>query len=287
MPRLELQGVCVSHNGSRLSGIDAAIEGRSLCLVGQWGPLVAALAGRVQLDAGRILLDEHDARALVVAGRLGVADPELLPPPNATLLQWLTLNLRLFGVPAKQAETQARDTLGTLRLEAYGGYVVERFPASTLWVARVALAFATRPSTVVLPPPTWVAETMALESAVLGLVQSQASVILACDPALQPELFFAADGALVLDANHGSPLLPAAVRQGGSRPYALVALARREALVQRLTEAGVTVHNPDSEGELWVQLPVGAGTDVLLRAAVEAGAALTRLTPLFETRAGG
>src|SRR5690348_10531352 len=123
MPRLELQGVRVSHNGARLSGVDATIEGRSLCLVGQWGPLIAALAGRVRLDAGRIQLDEHDARAAVVAGRVGVADPQLLPPPNATLTQWLTLNLRLFGVAAKQAEAQARDTLGALRLEAYGGYV--------------------------------------------------------------------------------------------------------------------------------------------------------------------
>jgi hypothetical protein len=286
MTSLHLERVYVTHAGSRLQGVDVSVEGGSLVLVGHWPALLAALSGRAQLAAGTVRIDGVDARAEVIAGRIGVADPELPPPPNTTLLDWLILNLRLFGLSANAAKEQAVATLQALHIDAYGGYVADRFPPSTLWIARVALALSTRPQCVVLPPPTWVAETMAMERAVVGIAQTLASVVLACDPAQHPELFFAADWAVLLEPSQGTVIRPKSFAEPGTRPYALVAITRRQALVERLQQAGVGVHNAQGEGELWVQLPPGAPTDVLVRAAVEAQAPLLRMTPLFEFRAG-
>jgi hypothetical protein len=127
---------------------------------------------------------------------------------------------------------------------------------------------------------------MAIEHDMLGLAQARARVILACEPAQQPELVFEAEAALLLEATAATSLAPRSLFATGSGAYTLLPLARREQLIEQLSRANVVVHNRESEGELWVQMPAGGSTDLLLRAAVEAEAPLLRMTPLFQSRGG-
>jgi ABC-type taurine transport system ATPase subunit len=282
MTRLELDALCLSHGGVRLTGLSARLEGRSVALVGASAPILALLAGRCEVVSGSFSIDGLSAREAVIAGHVGVADPELSPLPKRSVSEWLATALMVRGKRSAQANSLARETLRRLNLEYLGVYAAERLNAPTLWAARVALALTTEPTCVVLPPPTWTAEAMAFERAVLWAAQSAAAVVLACDPARQPELFLASEQALLIESKQARVLEPHQYYGPGTQGYSLLPLANRAGLVRALERGGTPVVNPGGEGEIWVRVSGQAGSAALVRAAVEANAPLLRMTRLSE-----
>lgn len=282
MTTLELQSLRASCAEGTFDGLSGRVEGRRIALVGAWQPLFALLSGRVEANAGELLIDGKPARAQVVEGSIGVVDPALALAPGLSVVEWISTALRLRGQPQQSATSNAAATLERLGLGYLGRYTSDNLPPRAAYAARAALGAATSPRVLVLPRPDWTQASVPFETELLERLSSTADVLVECHPTSQPELFSSCDAALVLDGRHASPVVPAELWRSGARHYAVQALERREELVERLRSSGAHVVSPGADGELWIALPEGAGTASVVRAALDAGAPLRRLSPLFE-----
>jgi hypothetical protein len=282
MTVLELSELRLQSQAGAFDGPSASVTGKRIALVGRWGPVWSVLCGRAAPTQGALLVDGQDARVGVLAGQVGVADPELAPLA-VPVTEWIATYLRLGGASKRDAHASAARALERLGLKQLGVYTADRLPTSSLYAVRLALAFATEPRCVFAPPPAWTSDSMALEGQVLGQLAAQTDLLLACDPGQHPELFAGCDQALVLEAQTARATLPGELYQRGARHYCLVVLDQREALVRELSRSGAVVWNPEGEGELWVRLPAGQGSALVVQSAVTANSPLARMTPLFES----
>lgn len=282
MTTLELQALRASCAEGTFDGVSGRVDGRRIALVGAWRPLFALLSGRIEPSAGELWIDGKPARAQVVAGSVGVADPALALAPGLSVVEWISTALRLRGQPRESATSNANATLERLGLAYLGRYTSDNLPPLASYAARAALAAATSPQVLFLPRPDWTQVSLPFERELLDRLSSSADVLVECHPTSQPELFSSCDAALVLDGRHASPVVPAELWRSGVRHYAIQALERRDALMESLRSCGAHVISPGADGELWIALPEGASPALLVRAALDAGAPLRRMSPLFE-----
>jgi hypothetical protein len=195
--------------------------------------------------------------------------------------EWIARSLSLLGFPARACRQRAESVLSRLGLVQLGSYRADKLPPVSLHAARVALAAATEPKVVFVPPPAWTAETMALEGALFEQLGRYSAVVQACDPGRHPELFSASDQVLLLDPRHARVAAPSELYQRGSAHYRMQVLSERAALVRQLQQSGVTVWNPEAQGELWLRLPEGSGVRLVLQCAAQARAAISHLSAVF------
>lgn len=298
MSTVAFERLSVEFDGQQLEGLNFSSSARRIGLVGGWTPLFALLTGKARARNGRVTVSGLDARRAVTQGELGVADPACPLPTDMKLRDWLTLSLRLAGQSVSVASVNVERTLEQLGLQHLGRYALGALPVDAQYAARVASACCTQPNSLVLPPPPWSAssrqsDSTLLDRAALGArkpiesaeyadpAESNARQLLVhCDPTSQPELFLSCDIALVAEETGCTSLAPRELSQTG-RPYQLIALDNGPALAAQLEEHGARVVTFRGALELWVTLPPGVGTDLLVRAALETNAPLARMTPLL------
>jgi hypothetical protein len=284
MISLQIRELEVAHAGVSFSDASVEATGHRIALVGAWQPFFAFLAGRCLARSGTASIDGDEARNLVLNGQVGVADPELAPYSGCTVADWITAHLRLHGGTTPAASRAAAAALERLGLGYLGRYQTSDLPDQTLYAARLALAASTAPRVVFAGTPSWTRDTAPFENELLDAVAVNSALAVCCDPTLHPELFLSCDTAILRTQGGATCVVPRLVWDQGSRHYVLVALGRRAELVAALEARGVSVVGPQSGGELWVTLPAEADPQHLAAAAVEAGAALDRISPLFVAR---
>lgn len=306
MSAIGFENLSVDFEGQQLEALSLSTTARRVGLVGDWQPLFALLSGTVRARGGRMSYGGADARLAVVSGDLGVADPTLPLPADIKLHDWISLSLRLAGQPHRDAATNADRTLERLGVLHLGRYALGTLPLEGQYAARIALACSRRPGAVVLPMPVWSPRSAQTDSALLDLaaqpepaaqselVDDEArdatpttrQILIHCDPATQPELFLSCDLALVAEETGCTSLSPRQLRDGGKN-YQLLALDNGPALAAQLESQGAKVLSFRGALELWVTLPPGANTELLVRAALESNAPLGRMSPLFRSSDAG
>ncbi len=281
MTQLALEGFVGDWHAATGSELDAAVEGQRIALVGDWQFLFDVLCGRANSAAGQLLIDGSDARGAVIEGRVGVADPQLPGLPGNTVAQWIEAHCRLHGLAPKQAGERASATLERLGLSYLGRYRLESLPDETLYAARAALGAATQPQTLVLPSPAWTEQSRQFDQTLLESLNQHAGLVLWCDPTRQPELFLTCDVAVVRGAAELLIEKPNQLWTADGSHYAVVALSDPATLAKLLTERGAQVTQAGAMGELWVRLPDGVDSGLLVQSALDSGTPLQSVYPLL------
>jgi ABC-type multidrug transport system ATPase subunit len=170
---IELAGVRFAYppDGPVLDGVDLRLGPGLTLLVGPNGcgksSLLRVLAGVEQPDAGRVLLDGHDAWRDEAAARRGLAyvpeHPDLTP--YASLVEVLQLVCRLRGEPLGRAEA----ALAEAGLAGRGSASVRELSAGQRRRALLAAAWIGAPRIALLDEPLESLD-LALRERVLGWV---------------------------------------------------------------------------------------------------------------------
>lgn len=282
MAELTLTELSVRAPQATLSGLSGTASGKRIALVGEWSPLFSLLSGRVGASQGRVTIDDRDAREAVMDGSVGLVDSELTPLPGRSVAQWLTAYARLRGFTEGHAQQAAEETLSRLGVAYLARYTTDDVPGAGLYAARVALAMLTQPSVLVADAPPWSVQSQPLSHALLEQVTLGSDLIVRCDPSEQPELFCSCDSALLSDGRSATLVDPPEHLGARARTYRVRTWGKREELVSALRGRGAQVITPAGGGELWVTLPEGEGTALVVEAALESRAGLERMSPLLE-----
>ncbi len=269
----------VTNEHGALSDIESRFCEERVCLLGHWEPLFCLLTGRAHARSGEVLFEGKPAREAVIAGHLGVADPKLRLPSEATVHTWLVDNLLLLGNSKRSASAQAELSLDALQLRYLKGRAGRSLSPAETYAARLALAISTDPRAVLVEAPTTAAQTASFQLALLRRVAERAQLVMTSD-------WFTDAGAIgwsqrVLSLNQGklTSNCPTDRWLRERSYYCLVAESNQAQLEQELVSAGVEVHNA-GQRELLVSLPQGRSTRLLVSAAHRAQSPLSRMLPI-------
>jgi ABC-2 type transport system ATP-binding protein len=133
-------------------------EGELLALLGPNGAgkttLIRAISGRVQLDAGEILLFGKPLKGTRTPPELGIVPQELAIYPSLTARENLEAFGRLQGLSAGDVATQVKWALATTALEDRANEPVKRFSGGMKRRLNIACGVLHRPRVVLLDEPT-------------------------------------------------------------------------------------------------------------------------------------
>ena len=142
-----------------LDGATLALrEGELLALLGPNGAgkttLIRAISGRVQLDAGEILLFGKPLRGTRTPPELGIVPQELAIYPSLTARENLEAFGRLQGLAPGDVAAQVKWALATTALEDRADEPVKRFSGGMKRRLNIACGVLHRPRVVLLDEPT-------------------------------------------------------------------------------------------------------------------------------------
>jgi linearmycin/streptolysin S transport system ATP-binding protein len=147
-------GEVVALDGATLS----LREGELLALLGPNGAgkttLIRAISGRVQLDAGEILLFGKPLTGTKTPPELGIVPQELAIYPSLTARENLTAFGRLQGLSAGDVATQVKWALAATALEDRADEPVKGFSGGMKRRLNIACGVLHRPRVVLLDEPT-------------------------------------------------------------------------------------------------------------------------------------
>lgn len=259
-------------------------SGRSLAVVGEGASaLVAALAGEIEVLRGSLRVLGRAAGSRELAAVLGAAplDPPLVA--DFTVAEHVAWGARLGGASARDARADAARTLERLGLARIAATKLGRASLAERRAAVVAQAAVGAPEVVVACSPFEGLDDAgaalvgaALERAVEG--RAFVVAISSIDPSSRDRAIAAsADETLVVAGGAALRAAPLAELERGAASYSLVVRARVDALVDALRARGVEV--AASASRLFVTLPPGEDTRLLLEASLETSAPIASMTP--------
>lgn len=160
-PRLTLTGVRRSFGGGRgLQGVDLQLAaGEIYALLGPNGAgktsLIRAIAGRLRLDAGQVLLDDADPRTHPAARRgLGLVPQEIALYGELTVRENLSLLGRLAGLTAREARAATAQALTWIDLADRADIRVAILSGGQKRRVNLAAATLHQPGVLLLDEPT-------------------------------------------------------------------------------------------------------------------------------------
>ncbi len=155
-----LEAVTKTYGATRaLEGIDlAAYEGELLSLLGPSGcgktSTLNVVAGFVEPDAGRVLLDGQDVtRQPPWQRRLGVVFQSYALFPHMTVAGNVAFGLRERGVPRRETEARVAEALGLVRLPSAGPMRPSQLSGGMQQRVALARALVIQPRVLLLDEP--------------------------------------------------------------------------------------------------------------------------------------
>ncbi|MFO0613214.1 MAG: ABC transporter ATP-binding protein [Polyangiaceae bacterium] len=297
-PLLEARGAALSVAGAPTLGpFDARTTGDFVVIAGDVGALVSLLtnvplgalalargtdpsfasAATVEISAGTLLVGGEDARTPAFRTNLGVAplDPPL--PVDLTAMEYLVVAAKLAGL-GRAAKVEAARAL-----DAVGAGAIARRKIVSLGVAeRRILSFA---QAIVARPPVLVVESPLahLDDAASAYVLEAFSRAAEGRRAIVSADRAEAGGRDAAIVERASTILRFARGElvpsvGGAARYRLTVRSNADALAAELGRSGVELEGGPTR--FAVSLPEGMTTDVILRAASVARAAVVDLSSL-------
>jgi ABC-2 type transport system ATP-binding protein len=275
---------------ARLSGAALSLgtleaRGPRLMLVGAWGPLFEAFAGRRRVSDGQLLVAGLPAEGAAASGHLGLMLRDAPLPPTWTLEEVLVQSAELLGGGWRQARQRVQHVLSSLELGGLAGTRLGRLRPGERRAAGVACAALGEPRALALEEPlsglepaaqSYVAEV--LERALAGRAALLSVPELPGGPS-EDALAARSDELLVLS---GARLVVRGTYRelaAHTRGYRVIVLRSVEALLSRLGQAGYEVRRMLTADvtTLWVVDPRGLGTVPLFEAALAADAPIIEL----------
>lgn len=289
-----------------MSGLTVEEPGPNACLVGGWSAWFRLLAADAELIAGKAELAGVPTESAVREGVAGVAlcDPPL--PLKTRVHAYLELSAALGGASRRDEKRLAAEALERCGLEALAKRPLGDLGKLERRAVMIAHAWLGTPRVVCLETP--LAELDAQSKAyLLGLIDRVlassaviASVVRPHDDPAERALVDRLGRVLVLEAStlvaHGSA---EQVFRAGPRYAVTVTRAATEfsgalraagatveaALAPKLASAILAPGTDALPARFLVELPEGGGTDLILDAALGAGAPIVELWPLHVPRA--
>jgi ABC-type multidrug transport system ATPase subunit len=294
-----------AENGSILiDSLTFETDHATIALVGAWEPFVALLTGSATLVSGRAQVFGLPPDRAVFDNRLALSLREPPLPDKPTALEHLTASARLLGLGKRDARREALRSLERLglglfakrRLQTLGD--VER---RALGLAHVLLG---EPQAILVERPFEALDDHAADRLAVLLDEAgkgrKMAVVSSAPAGTGPERRY------VERAEHVVALAGSAVVASGppgdvlgpSRRYVVWATREARAFEALLEErggarvverVGGTAHHVGGEdaARLVIELPEGAGPELLIEAAVQARAPLVELLPVaLAVRAG-
>ena len=155
-----LEGVTKAYGATRaLDGIDLAVhEGELLSLLGPSGcgktSTLNIVAGFVEPDAGRVLLDGRDVTRQPAWRRgLGVVFQSYALFPHMTVAENVAFGLRERGMPRREAEARVAEALALVRLPSAGAMRPSQLSGGMQQRVALARALVIRPRVLLLDEP--------------------------------------------------------------------------------------------------------------------------------------
>jgi ABC-2 type transport system ATP-binding protein len=236
--------------------------------------------GRVEVMGRRVERKDREVRSLV--GYMPEQDVYL---PGMTAVQMCAYAAELCGLPKKEALGRAHEALHFVGLEDKRYQVTDGYSTGQKQRAKLACALVHDPELLLLDEPTNGLDPAGRDDMLelITTLPDQRGCALVLSTHLLPDVERVCDHAVLLDQGkvlRSSPLAELKAGSGGLlevRPKG----GQEEALKDALAQAGCNVELARSL--LVVRLPEGAGTDVVLRAALEADLQVRHMAPHART----
>jgi ABC-type cobalamin/Fe3+-siderophores transport system ATPase subunit len=174
-PTLEAHGARIDLLGHPLlARLDVTCAAERVALLGDWSPLFRLLSGEAQLSAGTLEIGGAAVPAGVEHGRVGVMRLDPLLPNTWSAEQLLASSAELTGMPLKDAQKAAFQTLERLGLGSLLGRRLLQLQLAERRALLVAHAVLTGPDVLCLEEPLAGLDTQAEQT--LLAVLDRASV---------------------------------------------------------------------------------------------------------------
>lgn len=142
-----------------LAGVSLRVgRGRIVALAGPNGAgktsLMRAIAGRLRLDAGTVIIDGQSPTRARAEGRLGVVPQDIALYPHLSVRENLALLGRLAGLPGRQLRSRVDEGLGWAGLADRADALVRTLSGGMRRRANLVAGVLHRPALLLLDEPT-------------------------------------------------------------------------------------------------------------------------------------
>jgi ABC-2 type transport system ATP-binding protein len=282
---MQLDGVSKRYGGEEaLAQVTFSMQGGAIGLLGPNGAgkstLIKVLLGLLEYDGQAMLfgLDPRQAPAEVRA-RVGYMPEGECYLSGLTAIELCAYAAELSGLPRAEAMVRAHQALGYVGLGDKRYQKVDGYSTGMKQKVKLAQAIVHDPDLLLLDEPTAGLDPSGRDEmiALISDIPKKRGGMLLVSSHLLADIELVCSQVVVLSSGRLRFAGPLGQLRAGEVGRYIVKIKGEEAPFRRALEAAGCSHITNEAGELHIRLPEGAGTEVLLRAAVESSVQVRKL----------